>query len=288
MKRPFLNLFYVVLIFSIAINVDALEINRLASCNDPGTPNSVYTVLSSQKNILGGWSHIDSSIEEYSALNLQTEEYEISQSNYQEVEGCDRAKIQQAILVVKLSDWTRQHSNGLEALVDNKLNFADMSHVLIDMKINRAKTRIPSREYIKQRYGGLLNESELMDLDTAQVNLGVTLFSERVTDESTDSFNAEYFLSIDQVALGDEWLRILIPLSEFTTFTEKDYIRSGVLWEGYAKQGVYGLRINSETSNGKQLRNILGDQWHRSIPEIFKEISISLRRIEFLKIETNN
>lgn len=289
MKPSYLKsllLIYVMLTMSV---VEAIQVQQIASCNEPVTQSSVYVVLNSERNTLGGWSHIDTSTDEYRALNLQTIDYAINQENHRKIEGCSGAKVQQAILVVKLSDWTRQHSNGMEAIIDKQgIRYNDVTHVLIDLKINNATTYIPSTESLEQRYGMLLNKPQLKSLDESSVDLGITLFSEGTLDQSISSFNAEYFLSLDPSLQKDQWLRVLMPLSEFTIFTEKNYTRSSVMWADYAKQKIHGLRINSETSNGNQLRNILGDQWHDDIPESFKEISISLRRIEFLKLSRTN
>jgi len=111
------------------------------------------------------------------------------------------------------------------------------------------------------------------------------LFEDGSLDQSSESFNLEYFLEIDQDIYADQWLRVLMPLTAFNAYTEKEYQATAQDFNDYNKVSIKGFRINPENSHGKQLRNLLGDAWSEDIPETFKEASISLRRIEFLSID---
>ena len=221
--------------------------------------------------------------DEYKNLGLNNEDYEISTANFVSDKDCKKRKIQNAVLVVKLSDWTRQHSNGFETLLDqNNVLFGDVTHLLLDLKINQQRTKIPSQEVLNSRYGSLVEKDQIAELDQSKVNLSVTLFEKGARDQSTNSFNIEYFIEIDQTTMADQWLRILLPLNEFKAYTEQDYSSSPAKLSDYRQQAIFGFRINPETHNGKQLRNLLGDGWNDKIQESFKETDISLSRIELL------
>lgn len=282
------------MIISSFCGINAVQAASVApiDCNAPLESTPIYTVLDNERNTLSGWSHIrateadNNENEEYQALSLSWNNYAISQSRHVNEVSCRETKVQNAILVVKLSDWTRQHSNGFETLLDQpNIRFGDVSHVLIDLRLNGKGTAIPSPELLRKRYGNYLSEEEFDEFDHGKANLGVTLFEDGALDQSTTSLNAEYFLEIDQQRYFDQWLRIVIPITEFHAYLEKDYARTTVEFEDFTNTLMNGLRINPETRQGKQLRNFLGDQWNASLPETFKEMSVSIRRVELLKVD---
>ena len=266
----------------------AASLQTLDDCNEPVSLPIVYTVLDSDRNTLDGWSHIQTSKPngEYASLKLEDIDYQITKDNYQSDDSCDGIKVQHAVLVMKLSDWTRQHSNGFEAIVDNKaITFGDVTHVLMDIRVNSIKTNILDYDALKSRYKEYLTEDQFKQFDQGKVNLGITLFEEGALDQSTESLNVEIFLEIDQLVYADRWLRVLMPISAFSAYTEKNYDTTERDIGNFATTKVNGFRVNPENSQGKQLRNLLGEAWTKDISETFKEMSISLRRIELLSMD---
>ena len=266
----------------------AQEITVMDTCFQALPSNSVYTVLDSPRNTLSGWSHIDTAAAEYKELRLSNKDYQISSVAYVSDKTCETRKIQNAVLVVKLSDWTRQHSNGFEALLDkDNVYYGNVTHVLLDLKINAQRTQVPSQDELNSRYSSLLEANQLAELDQSKVNLGITLFAKGARDQSTRSFNIEHIFAIDQTRLADQWLRIVLPLDQFSAFTQQNYSNISANLKDYTQEAIFGIRINPETHNGKQLRNLIGDRWHDDIQESFKEIDISLSRIELLNLFEN-
>jgi len=265
----------------------ASSIRILNDCNEALDLHTVYTVLNGERNTLDGWNHVQKAKTdyEYSSLRLDDTAYDISKSHHKADQSCDGALVQDAILVLKLSDWTRQHSNGIETILDsNTILFGDVSHVMLDIRINTKDTYILNDQKLRERYGEYLSDEQFAQFDQGKVNLGITLFEDGSLDQSSESFNLEYFLEIDQDIYADQWLRVLMPLTAFNAYTEKEYQTTAQDFNDYNKVPINGFRINPENSHGKQLRNLLGDAWSEDIPETFKEASISLRRIEFLSI----
>ena len=119
--------------------------------------------------------------------------------------------------------------------------------------------------------------------DRGKVNLGITLFEEGALDTSSESLHLELIVTIDQDLYFDQWVRVIAPISDFKAYFEKDSVRSGVDSSEHQAKNIGGFRINPETSHGNQLRNLLGANWSEHLPERFKEISLSFRRIELLK-----
>jgi len=271
-----------------AFNSNAASIQVLGSCNTPLVESPLYTVLNGDRNTLAGWSHIDTEKPngEYTFLALNNIDYQISKDHYQSDESCDYEKVQNAILVAKLSDWTHQHSNGFETILDsNDISFDDLANVVIDLRVNSSGTRIVEQQTLRERYQAYLTAEQFTELDQGKINLGITLFEKGANDQSTESFNLEYFLQIDQAKYFDRWLRVTVPIVNFRAYTEKGYQGISQEFSVFSKTRIHGFRITPESSYGKQLRNLIGDRWHEQIPETFKEMSISLRRIEFLSAE---
>ena len=266
----------------------ASSIRVLNDCNEELDLRTVYTVLNGERNTLDGWNHVQKAKpdHEYSSLRLDDTAYDISNAHHKADQSCDGALVQDAILVLKLSDWTRQHSNGIETILDsNTVLFGDVSHVMLDIRVNTKGTYILNDQQLRERYGEYLSDEQFAQFDQGKVNLGITLFEDGSLDQSSESFNLEYFLEIDQDIYADQWLRVLMPLTAFNAYTEKEYQATAQDFNDYNKVSIKGFRINPENSHGKQLRNLLGDAWSEDIPETFKEASISLRRIEFLSID---
>lgn len=267
----------------------AANIQTLGDCNEPVFQPIIYTVLDRDNNTLDGWSHIQTAKPngEYASLNLEDIDYQITKDNYRSDDSCGGIKVQNAVLVMKLSDWTRQHSNGFEAIVDSQaITFGDITHVLMDIRVNSKNTKILDFDTLQSRYKDYLNEDQFKHFDQGKVNLGVTLFEKGALDQSTDSLSVEFFLEIDQLIYANRWLRVLMPISEFSAYTEKNYGATERDIQHFADTKVNGFRINPENSQGKQLRNLIGGAWTKDISETFKEMSISLRRIEFLSMDS--
>ena len=262
----------------------AMQLEEI-DCNQALQEHSVYTVLNKHTNTLDGWNHIDVDSDEFKTLKLDNKDYQIGDGKFTAETECNGIKVQNAILAVKLNDWTRQHANGFEtAISTDNINFTRISHVMIDLRINQDKTHIPSVDFLHQRYAKHVEKQLLDTFDNGKVNLAITLFENGALDQSTSSLNAQYLLEVDQQKYFDQWLRILIPINQFDVYQEKEYTRSPDTIANNAETLIGGFRITSETSHGKQLRNLLGDNWNESFPETFKEVSISFRRIEFLQI----
>ena len=284
----FLNksLFYTTLLSVCFFNQIAYAVEpRPVNCNQVLKGNSVYTVLNEKRNTLKGWNHIDVDNDEFKTLQLSNKSYQISSEQFVPDTECSNSKVQNAVLVAKLSDWTRQHANGFETVIDvDNITFSNISHVMIDLRINQDKTNIANVDLLYERYGKYLEKEKFNILDKGKANLGITLFEDGALDQSTASLNAQYFLEIDQQEYFDQWLRFLVPINEFDVYQEKEYTKIHDTIVNNPETLIHGFRLVAETSQGKQLRNLLGDNWNESLTETFKEVSISLRRIEFLQI----
>lgn len=279
-----LRKFFSILAIFASLEVRAASIQVLDYCTAESMP-ALYTVLDSDTQALGGWSYIEKnkSNGEYKSLLLEDKDYRIRPEAHRSDPSCEGEKVQSAILVVKLNDWTRQHSNGLETTFSNLgPRFNDVKYVALDLRVNSSNTKIETQDSLKRRYAKYLPKPDFIKFDQGKVTLGVTLFEKGALDQSTQSFNAELVLEIDQAIYADKWIRLVLPLYDFNLYTQREYQNTEASLDQYGESHVYGFRINPETSNGKQLRNLLGESWDESIPETFKQMSVSIRRISLL------
>ena len=161
------------------------SIRVLSDCNAALDSQPVYTVLNGNRNTLGGWSHVEKAKpnNEFQSLQLSDSDYQITKDNFTPEASCDGTLVQHAILVVKLSDWTRQHSNGIETILDsNTVHFGDVTHVMMDMRVNSKGTHIVNLDSLLERYKAYLPQDKFAEFDQGKVNLGITLFEDGALD----------------------------------------------------------------------------------------------------------
>ena len=278
--------FFVLIFFSLFSSTsNAIEILEFSDCGAASvSKKNGVSIYGDENQELTGWNHIDLESSEFSSLKLSDDQYGIRQTKIQVDKKCLVSEISEIALVVKLADWTRQHANGIEIILDDKnVPFSDLQALAIDLRLNRDATNIPTTDLIKTRYGHDFSDSQLENLDRGKVNLGVVFFEQGALDQSSESLNIETIFEIDQFQYFDKWIRVVLPISVFNVFTERDYKRTSIALNDVPEARIFGFRMVAETSQGKQLRNLVGNEWDESTTETFKQISLSIRNIELLK-----
>ncbi len=277
-----ITLFFAFLLGQVA-NVFASEaISLISDCPLVETNPNAVVVLDAKTSPIGGWSHIRE--DNFPGLKHDRSSYAIGSRAGSISEGsCSDTEVLQTTLVVKYSDWDQQHANGVELVIDQAdLAIGSLAYLVMDLKLNRIGSYIPSVPELRdtyQQYDAQINWSEF---DHGKASFGISLFEEGALDQSSESLNLEYHLDIDQVRYFDKWIRVSIPIASFETFLEQEYRRKNAKPEVVSNANLYGFRLTAETSRGKQLRNILGEQWHLDIPEVYKELSISLASVSVI------
>ena len=273
----------------------AVELVTLESCPQELKTTPVYTALNANRNRFASWSHIDVDDKEFSQLKGSNIDYSVSPSTYLDNPRCSGMQTLNVNLVAKLSDWERQHANGLELkatgpylktdtdIESSPLTFGEFDALIIDLSVIRQQTRIKTQQDLVEFYGDLLTPTQLMDLDNGKASLQITLFAAGANNQNTRSLNASLIVDIDHKALADQWLRLIIERSEFEYFYEQQYQKSVVNAADVLDVAVAGIRITAETSSGKQLRNVLGEHWNTQIPEAFKDIALQVSQVALTK-----
>ena len=178
------------------------------------------------------------------------------------------------ILVKKIANWNHQHSNGFECnILAQGYKFGDIENLVFDLKINSAKTKIPSLESIKNTYDNYTKESFVDALDDGKVNISITL------GDSTN-LNATIIIQFDQMTLNDQWIRVTIPVNKLLFYQEINYNRTPKTQENFNNAVISRILIVGETKTGAVLRGNI-NAWNDNIPETFKEMDLSFKKIEF-------
>ncbi|MBD5779666.1 hypothetical protein IEN85_09180 [Pelagicoccus sp. NFK12] len=132
---------------------------------------------------------------------------------------------------------------------------------------------------LKSHCQGQLGDEAVESLDTGVPCLGLTFAEAGYNGQGTETLNATYSLTFDPKRDFDRWMEITIPLADFIFGYERNYVMKPASREALPPSEWIAFRINPETTSGKVARNYIGDAWDDSVPEIYKELSISLESI---------
>ncbi len=240
-----------------------------------------FSIYRASDGAVKGWSHIATNPEDFPLISLANAKYAVDQrSLVSEGEGSGK-QVFRTVLVRKMSDWGQQHANGIEPVFpETPLRVGDLESVTIRLKLNAADSRIPDATELAEHYGAYLSREEIQALDTGAPCLGLTFAEAGFNDQSTETLNAVYSLEFDPSRDFDRWLEITIPLADFTFGFERNYSLREVDRSSVLEHEFVGFRINPETTGGSVARNFIGEKWDDSVPELYKELSVSLELIE--------
>jgi hypothetical protein len=177
-------------------------------------------------------------------------------------------------LVKKVADWDMQHANGFERnILAHGYKFGDIENLVLDLKINSTYTTIPGIDSLKTTYENYVNGTTVDALDASKVNLGITL-------HDGGNLNAAIIIELNQTALLDKWVRVTIPVKNLTFYSEVNYVRTNKTLADLSNTIIKRGLFVGETKSGSVLRGNI-NPWSTSVPETFKEMDISFKKIEF-------
>lgn len=193
--------------------------------------------------------------------------------------SCSDVDTINTILVKKVANWHRQHSNGFGRTITSfGQNFGKIKELVFDVKVNSAKTKTYTPAELKTLYGSYLSDTSVIDaMDAGKVNIGITL-------ETSNNLRAAIAIEIDQSLYADQWVRVTIPMSSLYYYEEINYQPSTRDAALFGNLVVNNVLIVGETRSKAVLRgNIAGwtDTSPTPPPEYFKEMDISFKKIEF-------
>ncbi len=239
---------------------------------DGGVQNQSLSSLS-----ISGWNHSNNDNKnrpEWAKLQISTHATYDFASNAKVNESCNGVDTLNMVLVKKIADWDMQHSNGFERnILSDGYKFGDIENLVFDVKINSAKTTIPTVASLKTTYSSYVNAATVDALEDGKVNIGITL------GDSTDLAGAIIF-QLDQATLSDQWVRVTIPMSKLSFYQEVNYVRAAKTLADFSNVVINRMLVVGETKSGAVLRGNI-NPWSSSVPETFKEMDLSFKKIEF-------
>jgi len=236
---------------------------------DGGVQNQSLSSLN-----FSGWNHAtNGSSTEWKNLKLAGSNYNYS-NNAKLNSSCNSVDTLDIVLVKKIADWDRQHTNGFERnILAHGYKLGDLENLVLDIKINSAKTSIPSVDAVKTTYASYVNAATVDALENGKVNLGITL-------HDGGNLNAAIIIELDQVTLLDKWVRVTVPVKNMTFYSEVNYVRTNKTLAELSNVVIKRGLFVAETKSGAVLRGNI-NPWNASIPETFKEADLSFKKIEF-------
>lgn len=223
---------------------------------------------------ISGWNHTtNGSTTEWTNLKLAGSNYNFS-SNAKVNTSCNGVDTLDMVLVKKIADWDHQHTNGFERnILAFGYKFGDIDNLVFDVKINSTKTSIPTVDSIKTTYSSYVSAATVDSLEDGKVNIGITL------GDSTN-LNGAIIFQLDQAALSDQWVRVTIPMSKLSFYQEVNYVRTAKTLADFSNVVINRMLVVGETKSGAVLRGNI-NPWSSSVPETFKEMDLSFKKIEF-------
>ena len=177
------------------------------------------------------------------------------------------------VLVKKIADWDRQHSNGFERnILAHGYKFGDIENLVVDIKINSTNTSIPSVASLKTIYASYVSAATIDALDEGKVNLDITLH------DGANLFG-KIIVQLDQETLKDQWVRVTVPMNKVSFYQEINYNRTTKTLADLSNVVIQRMLIVGETKKGAVLRGDI-NPWTTSVPETFKEMDLSFKKIE--------
>ncbi|MEJ2418067.1 MAG: hypothetical protein P8Y45_14295 [Exilibacterium sp.] len=260
-------------------SIDA-SVEIINSCELTPEESQAFVLFDQNSNSLYGWSHIVDNPDNFPGLKQQTDLYRVDGESVTTDNECANIRVFKTVLVKKYDDWDQQHATGLDTrFPEQGITFADVKEIVLEVKINSEQTFIPSLEEYLSTYKPYTGFDELLEMDRGKVNLGVTIFEENADDQNIETFQGSTFLELNQKELADQWLRVVIPAQSLSYFVQLNYENTEKELADYLSNNVVGIRINPETGNGRVLRNYISDTFDENVPEMYKEMGISIRKV---------
>jgi hypothetical protein len=190
--------------------------------------------------------------------------------------SCNNVDTADMLLVKKYADWDQQHANGFDTLSMKNMTFGKVAFIVMDIKVNSARTSLLTQDALVAKYSSYTSEANLRAYDKGYVNLGFTLIGQ---DTSLTAFD---IIEINQNMFKDQWIRVKIDMSKVKYCSTANYYCTTKTQTELANTSFTKFTVVAETGAGGTLRNITNPTWSTSTPEAFKELDISIKKLEFI------
>lgn len=224
-----------------------------------------------------GWNHVSSFPDEFVELNNKKRDYNIVHSKLDK-QGSNQVEIS-TILVKKLIDTTRQHSNGIKLLFTGQgITIGNFDKLSFKLKIDHAQLQLPKLDNTLGAYQlDLKQQIAVRNLFDDRAYLNFTLFGGSADDQKIKSIFASKIISLLSKSNGNDYFTVEINSEDFEYYWQQQWQKSYVIKQDVMTQKIFGVLITAETNNGKTLRHYLSKRLPAIFEEKFIEIPISIK-----------
>jgi hypothetical protein len=235
------------------------------------------TIKKIAPSIIGGWNHIGQFPQEFEPLSRPSDDYNITQMARKK-RGVDSIEIS-TVLVKKLIDTKRQHSNGIKLIFTEKtITIGQLDKLTFDLKINPEHIKLPVLGNIVNTYR--LNSHQAQEVKALfddNIYLNVTLFGVSADDQNIKSIFASKIIHVPSIIEPDDFFSVQINSNDFKYYWQQQWQESLATKQEVNSQKIEGFIITAESNNGKTLRHYLPEGLPRSFEEIFIEIPLVVK-----------
>lgn len=259
-------------------NINNIVMIAKANCDsDFSSQSDDFIALDNINERTSFWNHIANFPNEFSTVKSTQKNYQLQQLN---TKSCYQSSTQAITLVKKISDWNRQHGNGVEfQFAEKKLSFSSFKFFNIRLKLEMKHSYLPNKKTIKAALSPLVNNEVLAELDDDKAYLSFSFYGDNHAKNDIATFYGEIIMTIDPKLYGDTWLDIRIPFSLFSYSSQMYYKKQAMALSQLQQEKLNGLLITAETKYGTTLRHYLLDDFPEKAPEILKEIAIEIEQV---------
>lgn len=256
-----------------------LDVKAFKNCPAESRGAANLVLQNSRVNLLQGWSHTAAFSPEQFKLQQAKADYLIDDSRWLPQSDCRGDKTFQTLLVKKIGDWSQNHINGIEPMLDRAdMAFSNISAIKLTLRIDSRKTALPSTEQIQQTFSFASDAAALKALDQGNVTLGLTLFGEHFSDQSAKTPNANFLLTFKPEQFND-WLTVTLPIEGMKFYWEQNYSPIAASQSELANEKIMGFRVTPETDSGRVARSLNPNAWEAARDELFKEMAVEFREV---------
>ena len=240
---------------------------------DSGVQNQSLSSLN-----FSGWNHStneNAGRPEWKLLANTGATYNFS-TNAKLNESCNSVDTINIVLAKKIADWDLQHMNGLERnILSYGYKFGDINSLVVDLKLNSAKTKIPSLTTLKATYSSYVSETEIEKLDEGKANVDITF-------HDGGNLWGKINIQLNQDNAKDQWVRVTVPVDKINFYEQIGYnTPTPKTLAQMSSVVIKRMLVVGEVKNGSVLRGPIGEaKWSSSVPESFKEMDLSFKKIE--------
>jgi hypothetical protein len=191
-------------------------------------------------------------------------------------ESCNSVDTINIVLAKKIADWDLQHMNGLERnILSYGYKFGDINSLVVDLKLNSAKTKIPSLTTLKATYSSYVSETEIEKLDEGKANVDITF-------HDGGNLWGKINIQLNQDNAKDQWVRVTVPVDKINFYEQIGYnTPTPKTLAQMSSVVIKRMLVVGEVKNGSVLRAPIGEaKWSSSVPESFKEMDLSFKKFE--------